>query len=87
MANMLETHTAQQEAQWRGMKSWLEEKEEKRDAYHQDDLLWGAGITDMVVRAVAATERGQNAEWGADSKGVGVEASIHGDLTQTGAPE
>ena len=37
MANMLETHTALQEAQWRGMKSWLEEKEKKRDAYHQDD--------------------------------------------------
>jgi len=58
MANMLETHTALQEAQWRGMKSWLEEKEKKRDAYHQDDLQRGEGITDMVARAVAAPERG-----------------------------
>jgi hypothetical protein len=87
MANMLETHTALQEAQWRGMKSWLEEKEKKRDAYHQDDLLWGEGITDMVARAVAATERGQKEERRADTEGVGLEASIHADLTQTGGPE
>jgi hypothetical protein len=87
MANMLETHTALQEAQWRGMKSWLEEKEKKRDAYHQDDLLWGEGTTDMVARAVAATERGQKEERRADTEGVGLEASIHADLTQTGGPE
>jgi len=87
MANMLETHTALQEAQWRGMKSWLEEKEKRRDAYHQDDLLWGEGITDIVARAVAATERGQKEEWRTDTEGVGLEASIHADLTQTGAPE
>jgi len=34
------------------MKLWLEEKEEMQDAYHQDDLLWGKGITDMVARVV-----------------------------------
>ena len=87
MANMQETHTALQEAQWRGMKSWLAEKEKKRDAYRQDDLLWGEGITDMVAKAVAATERGQKEERRADTKGVGLEASIHPDLTQTGGPE
>jgi hypothetical protein len=55
MAHMLETQTALQETQWRGMKTWLEEKEEKRDVYHQDDVLWGKGIMDMVKRVVAAT--------------------------------
>ena len=65
----------------------MEEKEKKRDAYHQDDLLWGEGITDMVARAVAATERGQKEERRADTEGVGLEASIHADLTQTGGPE
>jgi len=49
MANMLEAHTALQEAKWRGMKSWLKEKENTRDAYHQDDLLWGESITDMIA--------------------------------------
>ena len=29
MANMLDAQTALQEAQWRGMKTWLEEREEK----------------------------------------------------------
>ena len=53
MANMFDTQTALQEAQWRGMITWLEEKEEKRDAYHQDDVLWLKGITDMVKRVVA----------------------------------
>jgi hypothetical protein len=84
MAIMLETHTALQEAQWRGMKSWLEEKDKKRDMYHQDDLLWGEGITDMVARAVAATERGQKEERRTDTEGTGLEASIHADLTQRG---
>jgi len=80
MANMLET-------QWRGMKTWLEEQEEKRDAYHQDDVLWGKGITDMVKRVVAATERDQREGRKADTDGVGLEASIHADLTQTGGPK
>ena len=56
MANMLETQTALQEAQWRGMETWLEEQEEKRDAYHQDDVLWGKGIMDMITRVVSTTE-------------------------------
>jgi hypothetical protein len=56
MANMLETHTALQDAQWLGMKSWMEEKETTQDAYHQDDLMWGEGITDMVARVVAGTD-------------------------------
>jgi len=87
MANMVERHTALQEGQWRGMKSWLEEKEKKQDVYHQDNLWWGEAITDMVARTVAATERGQKEGKRADTEGVGLEASIHADLTQTGGPE
>jgi hypothetical protein len=87
MAIILETHSALQEAQWQGMKSWLEEKEKTRDVYHQDDLLWGEGITDMVATVVAATKRDQKEERKADTEGVGLEASIHADLTQTGGPE
>jgi hypothetical protein len=87
MANMLATHSALQEAQWRGMKSWLKEKENTRDLYHQDDLLWGEGITDMVARVVAATDHDQKEERKADTEGVGLEASIHADLTHSGGPE
>jgi len=55
-------------------------KTETRDAYHQDDLLWGEGITDIVARVEAATERDQKEE-------VGLQASIHADLNQTDGPE
>jgi len=37
------------------MTTWEEEKEEMRDGYHRDDVLWGKGIKDMVTRVVAAT--------------------------------
>jgi len=81
MANMQVTHTALQEAQWREMKLWLKQKEKMQNMYHQDDLLCGKSITDMVPSAVAATERDQNAERKVDTKRVGLEASIHADLT------
>jgi len=47
----------------------------------------GEGITDMVARAVAATQRGQKEERRADTEGVGLDTSIHADLTQTNGPE
>jgi hypothetical protein len=58
----------------------LKKNEKTRDAYHEDDLLWGEGITVMVARVLAATEREQKEK-------VCVEASIHADLTQRGGPE
>ena len=87
MANMLAAQTALQEAQWQGMKTWLAKREEKWDSYHQDDVLWGKGITDMVTRVVAATEGGQREEKKADTNGVGLEASMHTETSQTGRPE
>jgi len=65
---------------------WLDEKEEKRDTYHHDDVLWGTDIPYMVVRVVAATERSRREERKADTEGVGLVASIHADMTQTGGP-
>jgi hypothetical protein len=87
IANTQETYTILQEAQWHGMKLWLEEKEQKGDAYHQDDVMWGKEITDMVARVVAATEHDQAEEREADTEGPGLEASIPADLTQKGRPE
>jgi len=74
MANVLDAETALQEAQWRGMKMWLEKSEEKWNAYHQDDILWGRGITDMVTMVVTATEGGQREERNADADGARLEA-------------
>jgi len=62
---------------------------EKWDAYHQDDIPWSRGITDMVTRVVTATEGGQREieVRKADTDGTGLEASIHADAMQTGRPE
>jgi hypothetical protein len=38
----------------------------------------------MVARAVAATALDQRDGWKADTEGVGLEASIYPDMTQTG---
>jgi hypothetical protein len=59
----------------------LEERLEKRDVDHQDDLLWGRDRTDMIKRVVATTEQGQREKRNADTNGVGLEASIQAALT------
>jgi len=69
------------------MKTSLEKREEKWDAYHQDDVLWGKGITDMVTRVVATTEGGQREERKADTNGASLEASMHAETSQRGQPE
>jgi len=66
---------------------WREVREETWDTYHQDDVLWGTRITDMVTRVVAATEGGQREEKKADTNGAGLEASMHAETSQTGQPE
>jgi hypothetical protein len=87
IGNMLETHTAQQEVQWRGIKVWLEEKEKMWDAYYHNDLLWGEGIRGMVARVVAATDGVPTEDRKADPEGVGLKPSIHTNLTQTSGPQ
>jgi len=66
------------------MKTWSQRQEETRDAYHEDDVLWGRGITDMVTRAVAATKWDQREKRKANPECVSLEASLHEELTQTG---
>jgi len=41
----------------------------------------------MVARVAVATDRGQREETKAGTEGVGMEALIHADLTQTGEPK
>jgi len=45
LTNLLEAQAARQEAQWLGMTMGMQEREHKWDARHEDDKLWGAGIT------------------------------------------
>jgi hypothetical protein len=46
----------------------------------------GKGVTDMVARVVAGAERDQIEGRKQDTEGVGLEASIHTDFTQTRGP-
>jgi hypothetical protein len=80
---MLETHTVLQGAQWGGLTLGLEEQEKWWDVYSQGDELLGKGTTDMIPRAGAGTGLEQKGEWIADTKDVGLEPSIHTDMTLT----
>ena len=90
MATMLGTQTALQETQWRSMSTWLEEREEKWETRHQDDVLWSTGITNMVAKVMAGMKSGGQKETGTgtrDTDNGGLEASQHADPTQIGGPE
>jgi len=87
MATMRNAQTAYQEAQWRGMKTWLDERDEKWDKYHRDDGPCAKGVTNMGTRVVAAKEGGRSKERKADTDGAGLKSSIHVEAMQTGRPE
>jgi hypothetical protein len=56
------------------------------DANHQDDVLWGKGIIDMVGAEMAATEQDEGLERKSDAEGVSLETLIHAVLMQPGGP-
>jgi len=92
VTNMLEAQAAREEAQWRGTLTWMQEREQKLDACHEDNKLWGAGITNMIAKVMEGVAPGQEArekERDKTSKldGGGREASQHADTTQKGGPE
>jgi len=53
MAGVLEAHVAREEAQLCGRQDWLGDRETKWSDRQRDDILWGAGITDMTVKVLA----------------------------------
>jgi len=61
MARKLEAHAAGEEAQWLGMKEWLEDGVTKCDERHRDNILWGMGITDMTSNVLAKVRDGEAA--------------------------
>jgi hypothetical protein len=50
LTNLVQAQAACEEAQWLGMRTWMQEREQKWDARHEDDKLWAAGITDMIAK-------------------------------------
>jgi hypothetical protein len=70
----------------------MQEREQKWDARHEDDKLWGAGITNMIAKVMKGVPPGQEAREKKRHKpagmdGRGLEASQHVDTTQEGGPE
>jgi len=92
LTNLLEAQAAREEAQWRGMMTWMQEREQKWGTRHKDDNLWGAGITNMIAKVVKGVAPGQEAREKERDKtarmdGGGLEASQHAATTQEGGPE
>jgi len=97
MARLLEAHAAREEAQWRGMKEWLEDRETKWDDRHRDNVLRGAGISDMTAKVMASARAGDAAptqkarkeerDETARQDGEGQGATQHDGAVQGGKPE
>jgi len=67
----------------------MQEREQKWNACHQDDKLWGEGITNMIVKVMKGVAPSQEARENERDKTVGMdtrglEASQHVDTTQEG---
>jgi len=92
LKTVLEVHSARQEAQWLGMMTRMQKREHKCDAHHEDDKLWGAGITNInakVLKGVAPCQDARDEHRGKTAKmdGGGLEDSHDADTTQERGPE
>jgi hypothetical protein len=48
LANLLETQAAREEAQWLGMMTRMQQREQKWDTHHEDEKLYRVSITNMI---------------------------------------
>jgi len=58
LANMWEVQVAREQAQWQGMMAWMQEREQKWDARHEDNKLLAEGITNMITNVVKGVAPG-----------------------------
>ena len=94
LANLLEARAAREEAQWQGMMTSMQEREQKWDARHEDDKLRGAGITNMIAKTTTGLpqdeegrEREKERQMTVRTDGGGLEASQHADTMREEEPE
>jgi hypothetical protein len=92
LMNLVQVQAAREESQWLGMMTWMQEREQKWDARHEDDKLWGVGITNMIAKVMKGVAPRQEArEKGRDKTagmhGGGLEVLQHADTTQKGGLE
>jgi hypothetical protein len=91
-AYLLEAWAALEEAQWLRKMLSMHESEQKWDTHYEDNQLWGAGITNMIVKAmhgVAPGRKGGEKERGMNARtdSGGLEASHRADRTRAERPE
>jgi len=82
----VEAQAAHEEEQRLGMMRWMQESEQKWDARHEDNKLWGVGITNMTAKPMKKASHGQEGrveerDMTARTDGGGLEASQHADTT------
>jgi len=86
LANLREVRAARKKAQWQGMMAWMQLREQKWDARHEDNKLWGAHIKIMIAKiltGVAPSKEGREKEreMTARTDVGGLEVSQHADPT------
>jgi hypothetical protein len=92
LTNLWQAQAAREEAQWLGMRTWIQEREQKWDARNEDDEVRGAGIMNMIAKTMKGVAQGQEGrekerEMTARTDGGGLEASEHADTTREEGPE
>jgi len=92
LTNLVQAQAAREEAKWLAMRTLMQGREQKWDASHEDDKVWGACITNMIAKVMKGVTPGQEArekerDETARMDGGGLEASHHADTPQEGGPE
>jgi hypothetical protein len=92
IANLLEARVDCEEAQRPKMMTCMQEKEQKWDACHEDDKLWGAGITNMIAKSMEGAAPGEKASEKEREKtprmdSGGLESAQHADTKREEGPE
>jgi len=94
LGNLLEARAAREEAQRQVMMTWMQDREQKWDARHEDDKLWGASITNMIAKTMKGVAQGQEGrerekerQMTARTDRGGLEALQHADTTREEEPE
>jgi carbon monoxide dehydrogenase subunit G len=83
---------AGKEAQRLAMITWMQEREQKLDPRYEDDMVWGAGIMNIIAKTMKVVahveeERERNRQVTVRMDGGGLEASQHADTTREEGPE
>jgi len=87
LTRIFEAQAARNEAQWWGMLTCMQERDQEWDARHEDDKHWGAGITNVIVMVIngvapAQEESEKDRDKTAKMDGGGLEATQHADTPQ-----